>query len=113
MHWNYRILKTNSSQPEFDDFYQLCEVFYEEGTIMGMVLDPGCPSGESPDEAKEDWELMGLAFDAPTLDHDEAMREISLHGWSAEKMEREELADNVGPLLKELLEHGESDKAKG
>lgn len=81
MYWNYRILLKRDPKDQPDDYFQVAEVYYEAGEIIGLVLNPGSPMGDSLEECKDDWEGMGKAFGALHLDYDDTMEKIMGQPW--------------------------------
>lgn len=60
MSWNYRVVKK-------DQYYGICEVYYDnDGKIEGWT-DFIEPVGDAPDELREDMEYMMKAFQLPVL----------------------------------------------
>ncbi len=81
MYWNYRIVRNRNPKISPDEIFRIAEVYYGGGNIIGLVLNPGSPMGDSSDEAKDDWEGMGKAFQAPVLDYDETMEMMMKRPW--------------------------------
>lgn len=81
MYWNYRIVKNRDPKISADETFRIAEVYYEGADIIGLVLNPGSPMGDSVEEAKDDFEGMGWAFRAPMLDYDETMEKMMGQPW--------------------------------
>ena len=81
MYWNYRIVRKRDPKDQPDDYLQVAEVYYEGDAIIGLVLNPGSPMGDTLAEIRDDWEGMGKAFEAGLLDYDETMEKIMGQPW--------------------------------
>ena len=92
MYWNYRIVRNRNPKISPDELFRIAEVYYEGAAIIGLVLNPGAPMGDSADEAKDDWEGMGNAFHAPVLDYDETMEQMMGQPWPYENEDSEPIA---------------------
>ena len=69
MSWNYRVMKHKLNESE--SFYGIHEVYYNRnGKPDGWSKDSITPERESPQELKEDLEMMIKAFDKPVLNYD-------------------------------------------
>lgn len=68
MPWNYRIMRRN-----YDDIgeilYKIHEVYYDKkGNVIMWTEDSTSPSGDTPEELKEDFEYFKKALSKPILD---------------------------------------------
>jgi len=62
MKWDYRLLK------DLEGHYEITEFYYDEdGLILGWC-PASAPSGESFDEALEDYRMMNEAFYKPIIE---------------------------------------------
>ena len=75
MTWNYRVIKRSTPHPYKSETdyvtFTVHEVYYDSnGTIMLWDPEPtgASPHGETLEETKESYELIGKAFNAPTLE---------------------------------------------
>ncbi|MCH7890846.1 MAG: hypothetical protein IH921_05015 [Gemmatimonadetes bacterium] len=59
----------------------MAEVYYEGVDIIGLVLNPNSPMGDSLEEAKDDFEGMAWAFRAPVLDYDVEVEKLMGRPW--------------------------------
>ncbi len=67
-HWNYRVVRKASSDPDSVSF-QIHEVYYSDaGGIEGWTEHPVAPGGESPTELREDIRWFLQAFRRPVLE---------------------------------------------
>ena len=64
MTWNYRIVSEEAPDGEF---YQLYEIYYDDGKIIGMLESPSKPYGEDVEELRANLEQMLRAFERPIL----------------------------------------------
>lgn len=64
MSWNYRIIKRTY---EDDDYYELHEVYYEEGNKFSWTVDAICPYGETVEELRSNIDMMLVAFSKPVM----------------------------------------------
>ena len=70
MSWNYRIMKREVSQNEFE--FGIYEVFYnEDGTIKGYTQDSLVPVVDSIHGLKQELGVMLKAFDKDVLNYEE------------------------------------------
>lgn len=78
MSWNYRIFKKKLAG---HDVYEMHEVYYNsDGSIKGWTENSIIPTGETPEELKQDFSRQLLAFESPVLDYDDMPRERSEKG---------------------------------
>lgn len=63
--WNYRVLRHIN---EGEEYFSIHEVFYADGKAEMHTAEAADPFGEDIEELKEDYRLMGLAFEKPVLD---------------------------------------------
>lgn len=69
MNWNYRIVRRSFKG---HTSYQVHEVYYRpDGTIEGWTENPIIPTGETPEELKQDFSRQLLAFESPVLDYEQ------------------------------------------
>ena len=66
MDWNYRVVR--HTDPSGREWYAFHEVYYRDGKIATITEEPICPSAETIEELKADFERMKEAFDKPVLD---------------------------------------------
>ena len=64
MKWNYRII---SEKAPYGVFYQIYEVYYDDGKIIGMTESPCKPYGDDVEELRSNLEQMLQALDRPIL----------------------------------------------
>lgn len=68
MNWNYRIFKKKLAG---QDVYEIHEVYYNsDGSIKGWTENPIIPTGETPEELKQDFSRQLLAFESSILEYD-------------------------------------------
>jgi len=78
MSWNYRVFQKTCAGHAF---YEIHEVYYRlDGTIKGWTENPINPSGETPEELKQDFSKQLLAFESPILDYDQLARASNEEG---------------------------------
>lgn len=78
MSWNYRVFRKTCAGHAF---YEIHEVYYRlDGTIKGWTENPINPSGETPEELKQDFSKQLLAFERPILDYDQLTRASNEEG---------------------------------
>jgi len=67
MSWNYRVFRKTCAGHAF---YEIHEVYYRlDGTIKGWTENPINPSGETPEELKQDIFMHLEALQKPIIDH--------------------------------------------
>ena len=72
MSWNHRIVKRSYTNPKWDDTYSIHEAHYDEdGPAHSITEEAIVPSGETPEELKEELEMMLKAFDEPILNYED------------------------------------------
>ena len=64
MIWNYRIVSEEAPDGEF---YQIYEVYYDEGKIIGMTEAPCKPYGDDVEDLRLNLKQMLQALDRPIL----------------------------------------------
>ena len=64
MTWNYRII---SEKAPHGEFYQIYEVYYDEGKIIGMTESPCKPYGDDVEDLRYNMKQMLQALDRPIL----------------------------------------------
>lgn len=75
MSWNYRIFKKKLAG---QDVYEMHEVYYDsDGSIRGWTENSITPTGETPEELKQDFSRQLLAFELPILDVDQLVKACS------------------------------------
>ena len=66
-------LKELIANQEEEYWYGIHEVYYDEvGEVDGWTADEIQPFGETPEELKQCFELMSLAFDKEVLDYEKS-----------------------------------------
>lgn len=75
MSWNYRILKNKLAGR---DICEIHEVYYNsDGSVKGWTQNSIIPTGETPEELKQDLTMMLQAFESPVLDLDQLVKACS------------------------------------
>lgn len=89
MTWNYRIVSEKAPEGEF---YQLYEIYYDDGKIVGMLEKPSNPYGDTVDELQETMKHMLEAFKKPVLTMealDNAFKRNESLAWRVEELQNE------------------------
>ena len=70
MTWNYRVRKQSltSNGDDFEDVYDIIEVYYDHDDNVDMWSDAVGPSGNTLDELRDDLHMMVAALNSPVLD---------------------------------------------
>jgi hypothetical protein len=69
MSWNYRVLKHVAGEEEW---YQIHDVYYRRnGSIRACSEEAHTPFGETVEELQEEFKLMKIAFDMPTIPYED------------------------------------------
>jgi hypothetical protein len=65
MTWQYRLMRRSCSGPAW---YEIVRYYTEEDGSHSWSTGIHAPSGQTPEECKEDYALMAEAFAMPVLD---------------------------------------------
>lgn len=65
MSWNYRVIH---SVADGQDAYQIHEVYYRDDVVEKWTTEAVEPFGETAEELRGDYEMMGRAFELPVLE---------------------------------------------
>ena len=64
MHWRYRVLRSKANV----DRYGVHEVYHLEDGEISWTKDPVHPAGDTPEELREELNMMLAALDEPVLE---------------------------------------------
>lgn len=95
MTWNHRVFRKHTGRPEEPYYYQIHEVYYNDGReIDSWTVDAVAPHGETLEELINDIEWFKKATEQPVLD------EVELETMIAErkKTREEKFEDEYGGL---------------
>jgi hypothetical protein len=69
MKWNHRVVRFKTDDPDFSDWFEICEVYYhEDGEAFSHTAEGVAVSGHSLEELRETLQRMLKAIDHPVME---------------------------------------------
>lgn len=68
MNWNHRVVRFTAPDEIFNPYLMICEVFYEDGEIMGHTEKGTSVGGYTVDELRQTLQLMLECLDKPIIE---------------------------------------------
>jgi hypothetical protein len=77
-YWNYRVVKYSvGKEPLTEDWYEVCEVYYEDGVPISFIQDKNPYSQDNMDDLLGVTEKIKRAFEMPMLHWNEKSNKLT------------------------------------